>query len=156
MKRLVVLPILTLTIVMLFAFVPRAQATVLPGPAPAPTQEKAPDDRLNWKHGDDYAVLYARNDAQGNPILHIYCIDEKGNGSLGYILTQEMFDRAPAKPSSNTKVGETDACRVPVKFYVLTTGEYQINIGPNAEGKVEVIVFTGLPPANIHYYRLKW
>jgi hypothetical protein len=117
---------------------------------------KAPDNRINWKHGDDYVAIVPAQDSKGNPVLHLYCIDAKGNGSLGTILTQETFDKAPARPSTNTKVGETDVCRVPVKFYVLTTGVYQVNIGPNAEGKVDVIVFTGMPPTNIHYYRLKW
>lgn len=124
-------------------------------PPPGSTDDKAPDDRINWKHGDGYAVLYAQKDDKGNPTLHLYCIDAKGNGYLGEILTQEMFDKAPAKPPVNTKVGETSACRVPIKFYVLTSGEYQVNIGPNYEGKVDVVVFTGLPPAKIHYYRLK-
>jgi hypothetical protein len=114
------------------------------------------DDRINWKHGDDYAAIYPRKDAKGNPILNIFCIDAKGNGLFGYTLTQEMFNKAPAKPDKNTLVGETSVCRVPIKFYVLTSGEYQINIGPSAEGKVDVIVFTGLPPTNIHYHRLKW
>jgi hypothetical protein len=155
MKRLVALPfVFLIVVVMLFTTVSRAQAVVVPV-VPAPTQEKAPDDRINWKHGDGYAVLYPRQDDQGNPVLHIYCIVEKGNGSLGYVLSRDLFSQATAKPSKNTQVGETDACRVPIKFYVLTTGEYQINIGPNAEGKVDVIVFTGLPPMNVHYYHWK-
>ena len=119
------------------------------------TIPKVPDDRINWKHGDGYAVFYPRQDDKVDPVLQIYCIDERGKGWLADIITQEMFDKAPAKPAANTKVGETNVCGVPIKFYVLTTGEYQINIGPDYEGKMDVIVFAGLPPTNIHFYRMK-
>lgn len=154
MKRFAFLSVLFLTVVILFTVVPAAQAIV--APVPPPTTDKAPDDRINWKHGDAYAVLSPRKDAQGNPVLHIYCVDAEGNGSLDYILTQEVFDKAPAGPAADTMVGETDVCRVPIKFYVLTTGEYQVNIGPDVEGKIDVIIFTGLPPKKVHYNHLEW
>ncbi|MBN1427060.1 MAG: hypothetical protein JXB07_01665 [Anaerolineae bacterium] len=111
----------------------------------------APDDRINWQHGDDHAILYPRQDAAGHPVLHVYCLDEKGNGYLGDILTQDMFSKAPAHPLQNTKVGETHVCQVPVEAYVLNTGEYQINIGPDIEGKTHEVIFTGLPPSHVYF-----
>lgn len=54
----------------------------------------------------------------------------------------------PAQPEENTLlVSSADGY---INIYLLTTGEYQINIGPDAEGKVTVIIFTGLPRTNVY------
>ncbi|MBN1428738.1 MAG: hypothetical protein JXB07_10155, partial [Anaerolineae bacterium] len=110
-----------------------------------------PDDRINWLHGDSYAILYPRVDDKGKPDLHVYCMDAFGNGALELIVTQEMFDESPKRPAKNTEVARTDKCRIPVKVYVLTTGEYQVNIGPDIGGTTQEIVFTGLPPARVYF-----
>jgi hypothetical protein len=112
--------------------------------------DAAPDDRINRHHGDTYAIIYPRRDDAGKPALHIYCVDPAGNGTLDLTVTQEMFDKVPTPPSENTEVASTK-CLVPVSLYVLTTGEYQINIGPDIEGKMDIVIFTGLPPANVYY-----
>jgi hypothetical protein len=122
------------------------------GPVPGPTTSDSPDDRINWKHGDQYAALYARQDDNTKPVLHVYCITPEGKGDLKYVAPNSMFANAPQNPASNTKIGETNVCRYPVVFYVLTSGEFQINIGPDWEGKTNVIIFTGMPPGNIHFY----
>lgn len=124
---------------------------VIEGGAMCSGDNKAPDDRINWKHGDNTAILYPRKDAEGKPVLQLYCMSPDGKGTLGDIITQDMFDKAPAKPAVNTKVHETNVCRVPVTFYVLTTGEYQVNIGPDIEGKTHEIIFTGLPPSKVYF-----
>ncbi len=126
------------------------------GGGPAPASDGPPDNRINWKHGDTYGIFVPRHDENGNPVLHLYCISAEGQGTLGDIITQEMFDKAPAEPATNTQIGETNACRVPIKYYVLTTGEYQINIGADWEGKVDVIIFTGLPPSHVYFRYLNW
>ncbi|MBN1310119.1 MAG: hypothetical protein JXB30_01790 [Anaerolineae bacterium] len=127
---------------------------------PAACQEKD-DGRANKGHGDDYAIIYPALDDIGDPALHIYCVSEEGEGYLGMIVTQEMVDEYPEEPEENVKVEDTDACRVYVSFYLLVTGEYQVNIGPKINGDVAVAIFTGMPPTNIYYrdfniYDIEW
>lgn len=115
----------------------------------------------NPGHGDDYAIIFPASDDIGRPALHIYCVDEKGDGYLGLKVTQEMIDEYPEELEENVKVADTDTCRVYVGFYLLTTGEYQLNIGPKPNGDVAVVIFDGMPPGNVYYrdfniFDLEW
>ena len=108
-----------------------------------------PDDRINWQHGDTDAVVYPAQDDAGNPALHVYCLDAAGNAFLGLNVTQDDIDAYPAQPDTNVEVARNDDC--PVSFHILTTGEYQVNIGPDAEGQVREVIFTGLPPSDVYF-----
>lgn len=107
-----------------------------------------PDNRINWRSGDDYAVVYVRNDAEGNPMLEIYCIDENSQGNLTLLITESDVSAITTPPESNQLVAESDDCAV--SFYVLTTGEYQINIGPDSEGKIVALIFQSLNLENLY------
>jgi hypothetical protein len=37
-----------------------------------------------------------------------------------------------------------------ISLYKLTSGEYQVNVGPDSEGKVFVLNFTGCPAENVY------
>jgi hypothetical protein len=108
---------------------------------------------INCDHGDEYAQVLNRSDSAGKPDLQVWCVSAAGQGSLGGVITQADLKDIPATPSTNTLV-KTINCRVPVTFWVLTTGEYQINIGPNAKGNTIAMVFTGFPPTGISFQRL--
>ena len=108
-----------------------------------------PDHRINWRHGDTDAVLYAAQDDAGNPALHVYCLNAAGDAFLGFAVTQDDLDAYPEQPDTNVEVARNDDC--PVSFHILTTGEYQVNIGPDAEGQVREVIFTGLPPADVYF-----
>jgi hypothetical protein len=107
-----------------------------------------PDDRINWRSGDDSAVVYVRNDAEGNPILEIYCIDENSEGHLALLITESDVSAIATPPESNQLVAESNDCAL--SFYVLTSGEYQINIGPDSEGKIVALIFESLNAENLH------
>lgn len=111
------------------------------------------DDRLNCRFGDDYAIIYNAQDDHGHPALHTYCVDEAGNGVLGMIVTSHDLEGIASKPRTNTQVrkGDTNLCRTPVSFWVLTTGEYQVNIGPDYKGDLIRMIFNGLPPQGRHF-----
>jgi hypothetical protein len=113
-----------------------------------------PDDRINYQHGDLYAAAYVRQDVEGNHELHVYCIDSSNRGSIGLVV--EWDDLNGAVPTEgNTLIGQTDACSVDVRVYRLTGGEYQLNIGPDFEGKIYITTWTGLPITSSYYQTLE-
>lgn len=89
-----------------------------------------PDDRLNWMNGDTAAVIYSRSDGANNPAVHVYCVGEDGRGTLGLVVTQADLADIPMPPARNTLVASSLQCDV--SFYILTTGEVQINIRDTA------------------------
>ncbi len=111
-----------------------------------------PDNRLNWQFGDDLAVLYVQQDAAGNPALHIYCVNANSAGVLGLVVTSADLAGIPDPPARNTLVAQSAVCAV--SFWVLTTGEYQVNIR-NTAGKVFVIVMQDLAGSGIYHQLLE-
>jgi hypothetical protein len=83
------------------------------------------DDRLDRRWGVPLAS-YCRNDG-----FHFYLIDENSKGSLKLVITPEQLKALPEKPDQNTLIAESEEH---IRVYKLTTGEYQVNYGPNANG----------------------
>jgi hypothetical protein len=98
--------------------------------------ETPPDDRLNWKRGDLHAVIYRRPDANGDPSLQIYTVDAESKGQLLCVFT--LADLSDESPAEHRLIRE---CSSIVHLYQLSSGEAQVNIGPDAEGKNYVLVF---------------
>lgn len=111
-----------------------------PGPTPDPSILPGGvvcDDRVNCGFGDLYAAVYYNETKDG---LNVYCINA-GSGYFAMQVTQAEFDRI-GTPDANTEVEASPVCNVAA--YVLSDGAYQINIGPDAEGKVYELIFDGL------------
>lgn len=70
--------------------------------------------------------------------MHIYGIDENGNGYLAEVVTAEMIDSLPPSPVENLLVVDSWAG---FQLYRLTTGYWQINLDPEENGDVSVTVF---------------
>jgi hypothetical protein len=107
-------------------------------------------DSLN-ANGKLEAQIFNAEDDNGDPILHIYEINDEGEGEFSFAITQD--DLAPFldnPPANNTEIKSSASGKV--TLYVLDTGEFQINIGPDEEGNVYVTIFTGLPPTIISSY----
>ena len=97
----------------------------------------------------DEIAIFGGTDDNDVESLTIFGINDEGEGYFLFDITQA--DLAPYidnPPSENTELESVDD----VTLYILTTGEYQLNIGPDEEGKVRVIVFEGLPPTNVYSY----
>jgi len=107
------------------------------------------DGRINERHGDLYIALYPSTDDKGKPAIDAYCINQYG-GNLGFKILLSAFTDIPSPPQQNTEVFEANTCVVMLRAFVLTTGEYQINIG-NDGGKIDVIIFTGMPPDYVYF-----
>lgn len=106
---------------------------------------------INLQHGSLISQLTPGLDPQGNPDLQVWCVDPAGKGFFGGAVTGADITAAPALPGSKTLVRRIDACLAPVAFYVAPDGEYQVDIGPDGEGKTYITNFTGLPPTNIYF-----
>jgi hypothetical protein len=118
-------------------------------PRPVDTFELAPDNRANWRHGDLVAAVYPTAGDNNEAVIDIYCVNENSEGSMGLRVTNDDLAAFPAQPASNTAVASANGC--PATFYILTSGEYQINIGPDANGDVRVMIFNGLEMLNMRY-----
>ncbi|MCU0496014.1 MAG: hypothetical protein MUF87_01535 [Anaerolineae bacterium] len=106
------------------------------------------DDRLNPGRGDLLNVLYARRNTAGQNEIWVYTLNSLSQGvfagSFPYSLFQPYLNNPPAQNTFLARVSQST-------LYVLSTGEFQINVGPDAEGKVYSIIFTGLPPRSLKY-----
>ncbi len=113
--------------------------TISPGEGGSPVP---PDHRANWMMGDDIAAVFPETDAEGNPELHIYAIGDEGEGAYQFRITladlQPFIDNPPAE---NTLIKSTDKAAL----YALASGEFQISLGPDDEGKFYDLIFTSLP-----------
>lgn len=98
--------------------------------------------------GDDLpVVIYPSLDRNGNPILVFFTVDANGRGRRSLTVTHAMLSALPARPATNTRIASTpDGLAT---LYRLTTGEYQVNFAPDAEGKVRVVVFDALSPTRV-------
>ena len=71
---------------------------------------------------------------------------EGDKGRRTVYVTDAQLARLPEFPEQNTLIRE----RGVIALYKLSSGEYQVNVGPDAEKKVYVINFTGCPAENIY------
>lgn len=91
------------------------------------------DGRICWNR--DY-VVYTPQDAG----IHVYRTEGR-TGVLQVYASPEQLAALPAQPAQNTLIAE----RGGYALYKLTTGEYQLNVGPDFEGKVFTCRWSGLP-----------
>jgi hypothetical protein len=101
----------------------------------------ASDGRLNPAFGDHFAVVYP-SDGAGNPALRIYRVDADSRGWLALAVD---VDDLPAVEAMHQLVAQGDG----VAVYLLNTGEIQINLGPDAAGKMFTLIVDGLPPTRV-------
>jgi hypothetical protein len=111
------------------------------------------DDRINPGHGDDVAVLRNGLDSYNYPSLDIWCMNN-GASFLAAGLSQYDFKNYPAQPAQDTLVKATELCGQKVEVWVLTTGEYQVNIH-RPDGTTAVVIFTSLPATDIYFYDIR-
>lgn len=69
-------------------------------------------------------------------------------------LTADDLAALPETPDENTliAVGTETTYWGDVNVYQLTTGEIQVNVGPDAEGKVRVTIYDAIPPTRVYGY----
>ena len=110
------------------------------------------DARLNRLHGDLISALYAASDSNGKPTIRVYDINADSTGLLrgdyAYALFEPYINNPPSTNTKLATLGRTT-------LIALTTGEFQINVGPDVEGKIHEVILNGIPPVSIKFSSYK-
>jgi hypothetical protein len=89
-----------------------------------------PDNRINWQYGDLDVVVYSHPEG-----TVVYCY--RDGAWLGMLINQAVVDNAPTGQAQHIPVLEAEGCNA--AFYILDSGEYQINVWTN-EGKLYELI----------------
>lgn len=112
------------------------------------------DDRIN-RQAYAYASVYCQDDNQRVAIYGIHSMgvgDPDRNDGSGFPAIFVPYEALPPVPTDgNVLISEYRG----IAFYRLTTGEYQINAGPDPEGKEYVLIWDGCPSSYIQAYMLQ-
>ncbi len=100
------------------------------------------DGRINRHHIAAPVAIYPVNYGDGMG-LHLYRIDESGEGMLALTVSPEAISAVPAQPAENTLIASTPDGSI--ALYRLTTGEYQVNAGEY------VVIFSELHALTDYY-----
>ena len=91
-----------------------------------------PDNRINWQYGDLTTVMYDHADG-----VAVYCYN--GNTWLGMHINQAVIDNADTTQPQSVPILSVDHAGCVTAFYILDSGEYQLNIW-TFEGKIYEII----------------
>ena len=94
----------------------------------------------------DYAVYTKMSKDGSSCYIQVLGVDRKGKPRLAITATADELAKLPDKPDQNTLIDQY----YEFALYKLTSGEYQLNVGPDSEGKVFVIDFTGCPADHVY------
>lgn len=131
-----------------------------PCATPEPTEEPAVatpapinmEQNVSFNDADLGVSLFKAEDADGNVQMNLYHTDT-GSSTSSYLFSITQDDIAPylnELPTENTLLASAEG----VSVYVLTTGEIQVNAGPDAEGKTHVKIFNGIPWTHVYGYTI--
>lgn len=98
-------------------------------------------------------VIYAPTPAaaaQGELFIAIWKVDIYGIGSPALTISADELSALPDHPANNLEIARTaDGF---IRVYKLTTGEFQVNVGPLPDGKTHVVIFDAIPPTRTYGY----
>lgn len=93
----------------------------------------------------DYAV-YTNVDKNDNCKILILDINpDNGRPTLALDVSARRLARLPETPKENVLIDQY----YEISLFKLTSGEYQVNVGPDAENKVKVLRFMGCPATDV-------
>ena len=110
------------------------------------------DTRLDEGCGSTFVVTYAQ-DREDGCYISIYSVYGRADRKPVLVLQATPGEIAAAQANGgNAIIDSADVVNLEqVTIYWLSaTGEFQVNAGPNEEGKVYVLNFTGCPATNIY------
>lgn len=140
------------------------QPAVTPPPIPPPTQKPpgtnpgassdSPPAPTPWNivisAGSLRVAVFAEQYAEGGVGLDVYAIGDDGEGRLIFDISGDLLAALPEHPASNVRLAISADGKI--ALYLLTTGELQLNVGPDIAGTVKVAVFDAVPPSKIYFY----
>lgn len=93
----------------------------------------------------DYAVYTNVDKNDRCEILILDINPDDGSPTLAIRATARELAKLPETPEENILVDQF----YEIALYKLTSGEYQVNVGPDAEYKVKVLRFAGCPATSV-------
>ncbi|PJF28182.1 MAG: hypothetical protein CUN52_13500 [Phototrophicales bacterium] len=90
--------------------------------------------------------VYTVTRSDGTCAIVVFALDENSNGIRVISQSARRLALVPAFPPENVLLAKNDTYKI--YLYKLTSGEYQVNVGPDREAKVFQVRWTGCP-ANI-------
>ncbi len=108
------------------------------------------DENVSFNDSDVGVVLYKVQGDGSDIKMDVYGL-KTGESFSSYLFSISQKDIAPymkTHPAENVLLAEMDG----VSVYVLTTGEIQVNAGPDAEGKMHVKILDGIPWTTVYGY----
>ena len=104
---------------------------------------------LPWEYfgGEDaYAAFRFIEDIEGNPVLVFLSVDNDGEGSLLFYISEKMLDADFPCTGEQVQIFSSDDGLY--QLWRLPDCQLQANVGPDAEGKIHVIGFSEIPPGD--------
>jgi hypothetical protein len=93
----------------------------------------------------DVVAIYAIEDFEGIHMQVWYVLPEGGNGRFAFMRYQDELDALPDHPEEAVLVASSPDDYV--RLYWLSDNTFQINAGPDREGKQRIFNFTSFPGA---------
>jgi hypothetical protein len=85
-------------------------------------------------------------DKRGQCAIEVLGYDKQGQkGYRAIYVNQQRLARLPEAPKKNTLIAQY----YEYALYKLTSGEYQVNYGPDPENKIYVVIFRGCPATEV-------
>ncbi|MBA3867973.1 MAG: hypothetical protein H0X30_02355 [Anaerolineae bacterium] len=108
------------------------------------------DTTVSFNDSDVGVVLYKMQGDASDIKMDVYGLKNGGTmSSYLFTVSQEDLARfAKNHPAKNTLIATMDN----VSVYVLTTGEIQVNAGPDSEGKMHVKILDSIPWTKVYGY----
>lgn len=85
------------------------------------------------------------NPKTGSCAIEVLGVDGGGKGYKAIYVSARDLAKIPEFPEENTLIEQY----YEYALYKLTSGEYQVNVGPLAEKKVYVVIFSGCPATDV-------
>jgi hypothetical protein len=102
------------------------------------------DQRINCQGVEFYAV-YTRVTTSGACFMEAWRMNPGGQPFRVWRVSSRTLASVPRFPEVNTLIRQEQG----IALYRLTSGEYQVNAGPDGEGKIYVARFTNCPAENV-------
>lgn len=87
--------------------------------------------------------IYTVTRDDGTCAIVIFALDANSNGIRVISQSARRLALVPANPPQNVLLAKSDTYQI--YLYKLTSGEYQVNVGPDRESKVFQVRWTGCP-----------
>ncbi len=136
---------MALLALVLYAAAFSAFALAAPAPAQACNPCECENDRRHNCMGGHFYAFYTKGTPTGC-LLEVYSIEPNGKGRRHIRLTERDLARFPAKEQNYLIAASRDKR---FALYRLSSGELQVNAGPDAENKVYVTIIRGCPATEV-------